>query len=179
MNLACTFRALFLQETCKFSKTFLPGLSPSELERYNRRLKEGFNLDIDEVYLQWKMLKTAVSQACGNGRENSVYTSPHKYTSSGLSRANLSVCLPSKSVGGSSSSATMLPTMSTPASKTSTSKVVSPPFHEVLVYPKAKPVRKGKTRTAQLPKHLTSDEFFQHCEDKKKKKEDEERERKQ
>ncbi len=31
-------------------------LSPSELERYNRRLKEGFNLDIDEVYLQWKRL---------------------------------------------------------------------------------------------------------------------------
>ncbi len=123
-------------------------LSPSELERYNRRLKEGFNLDIDEVYLQWKRLKTAVSQACGNGSENSVSTSPHKYTSSGLSRANLSVCLPSKSVAGSSSSATMLPTTSTPASKTSTSKVVSPPFHEVLVYPKAKPVRKGKTRTA-------------------------------
>ncbi len=38
-------------------------------------------------------------------------------------------------------------------------------------------MRKGKTRTAQLPKHLTSDEFFQHCEDKKKKKEDEEREK--
>ena len=125
-------------------------MTPGDIERYNTRLEEGFDISSDSLYVQWKALKV---------QRPVVLASGSKTTSS-----------PSKS--------TPLPNASTPPQRVQTPNRISPLFQQVLSYPEVRP-KKGKQRVNKhrIPSHLTSDQFIQMCEEKTRKKQEEEDEK--
>ena len=176
-------------------------LSSSDLELYEHRFEEGYDITTDKVYLEWKSLKqnltsesppTSVPLAslqagvapvlpiAVRGRDQPS-KAPPPYSNTGASSSMKAPLQAAVGSTGSTPASSKVPLQaavgSTGATPPLPSSNLSSCFTEVLVYPKAKPTKRGKTRTAHLPKHLTSDEFFKYFEDKKKQKEKEEEEK--
>lgn len=101
-------------------------MTPNQLELYNIRLEEGFDVTTDKLYLEWKNMKLAIA-AIAKKTNRSTVASTMKSTLPATPRMPLQPIRPREKV--------------------------SPVFKEILSYPKAK-AKKGKQKAA-MPNHLT------------------------
>ena len=131
-------------------------LSVEMKEKFERRLKEGFDLDIDPLYTNWKQLK--LGQA---------HSTP-------LRIASLSTAFGHASPPQRSPLSPKQVSNSTSKEVSPISKEVSPVLKQVLNKPKFKSTNKKRTtRTLHIPKHLSGEEFIEMMEAKEKQKQEE------
>ena len=135
-------------------------MSVSQIERFNLRLEDGYNLGIDPLYLQWKRAKLATSGAKASSSQVDVEALT----------GDQSVALSPSSAGQPSPAAEK-----TPSRGIQPTKKVSPILEDILIYPEQKSKKgKAKAHKEQTPSHLTSEQFIKLCEEKEKRKQEEE-----
>ena len=142
-------------DECEISLQELEKLmSVSQIERFNLRLEDGYNIGIDLLYLQWKRAKLATSGAQASSSQVDVEA---------LTGVQ-SVALSPSSAGQPSPA-----TEKTPSRGIRPTKKVSPILNDILIYPEQKSKKgKAKAHKEQTPSHLTSEQFIKLCEEKEK-----------